>query len=811
MKITLNWLKQYVDIDLTPEQLAEDLTMLGLEVESIDQQTDPFAGIVVAEVQKREQHPDADKLSVCQVNDGNGVRQIVCGASNFKVGDKVPLILPGNSLPPADGNAKPFVIKVGKLRGVESQGMMCSGTELGLTSDASGLMILDSDAVPGTGLSAYLGRSSGDVLYDLETTPNRPDWNSVLGIAREIAAKYSKPLRLPPTPLQENTGEPTSTLVDVRIDSPELCPRYRARIIRGVKVGPSPSWLAERLESIGIRSINNVVDITNFVMMETGQPLHAFDYHLLQKADGQDKPCIVVRAASDGEIFTTLDDQERKLDSRMAVIADENHAIALAGVMGGLNTEISNDTQDVLLESAAFSESATRRTSKELGLRTDASYRFERGTDWNMVEFASQRAASLILELAGGSLCSESIDRQALQPEDRSVTLRFGKTNELLGLDIAPEIQVKYLQNLGLTLLEGSAESESASFRIPTNRPDLKREVDLIEEVMRLYGINNITSTPPRGLAGENSFDGVHDQIDETRRILSGMGLSEAQGQTLIAREKALPFEADPVSLVYPLSSDMDVLRPSLMPGLVDAMELNSHQKAESIQLFEIGRCFHPGDESVPDEKLKVSVAVSGQAPTDFWSGDERERPYDFFDLKGLFEELMEQTGLPAFQIRRLENPSSFWVEAAEIFLGKNKLGVMGQLHPVIQKKRDIRKPAYIFELDLGTILRLSNKNTRFKALPQYPSTTRDAALQVADGVTHENVVAAIRKAKVKILEEIRLFDVFRGGNVPEGQKSLAYSLTYRDPQKTLTDKEIQKAHDSIIEALKKNLDAVIR
>lgn len=815
MKISLNWLKQYIDIDLSPDQIAGELTMLGLEVESIDHQTDPFDGIVVARVESREQHPDADKLSVCQVFDGQGTRQIVCGARNFSPGDKVPLILPGHSLPPKNEDDKPFVIKVGKLRGVESQGMMCSGTELGLTDDSAGLMILDAQAEPGTPLSKFLGRSSGDVIFDLETTPNRPDWNSFIGIARELSAKLNLPLKVPATDLPDG-GEPSASgLVDVRIDAPELCPRYSARIVRNVKVGPSPSWLVERLESIGIRSINNVVDVTNFVMMETGQPLHAFDFHLLQSGPGADRPCVVVRAAGDGELFTTLDEQERKLDSGMAVIADETRAIALAGVMGGLNSEISDSTRDVLVESAAFSESATRRTSKVLGLRTDASYRFERGTDWNMVEYAGRRAVALILETAGGEMASGVVDATPCPPEPRTVSLRFNKTDELLGQTIDPQTQLNALLALGLELTEGDASSPSATFIIPTNRPDLKREADLIEEVIRLYGINNVTAAPPRGAVGTNEHDAVHDSLSTMRSILVSMGLHEAQGQTLIGRDKAIPFCGSPVALEYPLSSDMDVLRPSLLPGLIDAMELNFHQKADSVALFETGRTFQPaagdGTDTGPKEMRMLGVAISGAANGGFWEGPDRDRSFDFYDLKGLFEEFMSRWGLPAYQLQRMDNPGNFWVEAAEVRLGKNLLGVIGQLHPVVQKKRDIRKPAFLLELNVDLLIRLANRSQKFKPLPQYPSTSRDVALLVEESVTHDQILDAIRRAKVKILEEVSLFDVFRGGNVPEGRKSLAYTLTYRDPEKTLTDKEVQKAHDRIVESIQAQTDAVIR
>ncbi|MCD8534116.1 MAG: phenylalanine--tRNA ligase subunit beta, partial [Verrucomicrobia bacterium] len=615
--------------------------------------------------------------------------------------------------------------------------------------------------------------------------------------------------------LPQSSAQPAGSLVAVRIESPDLCPKYTARVIRNIQVAPSPSWLAERLEKVGIRSINNVVDVTNYVMLETGQPLHAFDFHLLGKKADADKPCIVVRAAADQEEFTTLDGQVRRLDSGMALIADEVHAIALAGVMGGLNTEISDSTRDVLLESAAFSESATRRTSKVLGLRTDASYRFERGTDWNMVDYASQRAAALILELAGGELSPGSVDASPGVPFHRTVSLRFQKTHDLLGITIPTDAQISMLSNLGITPVPApTPDATQQDFLIPSNRQDIKREVDLIEEIIRLYGIDHITSTPPRGCIGENPFDSQFDAIAGARHILASMGLHEAQGQTLIERSKAIDFQEQPIALNYPLSSDMDVLRPSLIPGLIDAMEHNSHHNAESISLFEIGRTFQvqqSSGEARQMESRTLAVALSGRADTPFWGGKDKDRLFDFADIKGILEELMEQIGVPVFQLQSQAQPKASWVEAADIKLGKNCLGFIGQLHPVLQKKRDIRKPAFLFELDLDMLLRLSNKSGKFKALPLYPATVRDIALFVPESVTHEEILQTIRRLKVKILESIQLFDIFRGSNVPGGYKSLAYSLTYRDSERTLTDKDVQKAHDQIVENLKSSVQATIR
>ncbi|MDA7916485.1 phenylalanine--tRNA ligase subunit beta, partial [Verrucomicrobia bacterium] len=487
MKLTLNWLKEYVDFDWSPEELEERLTMLGLEVESMEKTAGAFENIVVGQVISKEQHPGADRLSLCKVNDGNGERQIVCGATNFVVGSKIPLALPGCEIPTAPGE-KPFIIKPGKIRGVKSDGMMCSGKELGITEDSDGLMLLPEDATVGIPFGEHLGRTKSDVIYDMEVTPNRPDWNSVIGIAREISVMAGNPLKHPDVSSLVESSEDTSAedSVNVCLDAPELCHRYTARVIRGTKVGPSPDWLKDRLEAVGIRSISNIVDVTNYVMLETGQPLHAFDLHLLSKGSS-DKSSIVVRTATDDERFTTLDNKEHQLNTKTLVIADKEKAIALAGVMGGLNTEINDSTTDVLIESAYFNPQNIRATSKAFNISTDSSYRFERGTDPENCDYVSRRAAQLILETAGGTLASGVVDARENKSEAKEITLRFKRTAEILGIEIPREEQVQTLERLELETV--TKTDDAITMRPPSFRVDLKREIDLIEEVCRIYGI----------------------------------------------------------------------------------------------------------------------------------------------------------------------------------------------------------------------------------------------------------------------------------------------------------------------------------
>jgi phenylalanyl-tRNA synthetase beta chain len=815
MKVTLNWLKQYVDFNWSPEELTERLTMLGLEVEGVQKISGAFDGIVVAQVVSRDKHPNADKLSLCRVNDGTGERQIVCGAQNFKAGDKVPLILPGASLPPKPGEKEPFTIKVGKIRGVESHGMLCSHEELGIDPETiglkkeDGLLILREDAKVGQPFGEYLGRSGSDVVYDLEVTPNRPDLNSVIGIAREIAAVTGNELKIPTIQFLNTESEPIGGLLSVQNDEPELCPRYTARIVRKVKVGPSPDWLRSILEKVGLRSINNVVDITNYVMLESGQPLHAFDYHLL-KGGGTNPPKIIIRRATEGEKFTTLDGKERALTNQMLLIADETKAVALAGVMGGKNSEINASTTDVLIESAYFKPQNIRATSKKLELRTDSSYRFERGGDVEICDWASRRAAQLICDLADGLVLGHAIDNFPHQTPAKPITLHFAKTKDLLGIGISHSEQVSFLTKLGLTVTEQTPGI--CTFKIPSWRVDLKREMDLIEEVGRLYGIEKIPATPPRGALGANAFDSVYDQISEARKILTGLGLNEAQGQTLISKSEVRDVMPEKVvALANPLSNDMDVLRPSLLPGLIHSLRHNVARKNYDVALFEIGRVFNSQNGAAKEER-RVAIALTGQSAQNFWSGENRDAKFDAYDLKGIAEEFFEQFGLRGIIFARRDESTPLFLESATISLGgKLPLGELGQLLPTLAKKYDLRDGVFLAEFNLDLLLARRNPAKSFKSLPQFPSIRRDVAMLVPEATTHESVLQTVKQTKPANLENVELFDVFRGKNVSEGQKSLAYAFTYRSPEKTLTDAEVNAAHEKVITQLEQNLGATVR
>ena len=810
MKVTFNWLKQHVEFDWSPAELSERLTMLGIEVEGVQKLGGEFEGVVVAHVITRDKHPNADKLTVCRVHDGKGERQIVCGAQNFKAGDKVPMILPGASLPAKPGEA-PFTIKVGKIRGVESHGMMCSPQELGLSDPVDGLLILPEDAKVGQPFAEYLGRSGSDIVYDLEITPNRPDLNSVIGIAREISALTGNPLKLPEVKLSE-TGSPVQQSVAVRIEDPELCPRYTARVIRGVKIAPSPDWLKSALEKVGVRSISNVVDVTNYVMLETGQPLHAFDYHLLAKAGGAAPPSIVVRRATDGEKFMTLDGQERTLTSQMLLIADETKAVALAGVMGGQNSEINLNTVDVLVESACFKPQNIRATSKKLELRSESSYRFERGADVGVCDWVSQRAAQLILQTAGGSLEPGVVDAYPKPFAPKQIALRHAQTDAVLGIPVPAEQQIDSLRRLGLEIATDAAASPASTvFKVPSFRVDLKREIDLIEEVARLYGVDRIPATAPRGAIGTNAYDAVHDQLAEARRILTGLGLFEAQGQTLVSDTAARLVGAEGlVPLANPLSSDMNVLRPSLLPGLLDALRHNLSRKTCDVALFEVGRVFAEVN-GHRQEGRRVAIALTGQRSPLFWSGDEREAKFDIYDLKGVLEEFLEQFGLRGQTYARRAENTTLFLESATVQLGKFTLGEFGQLLPPLARRYDLRDVVLLAELNLDVLLARRNPVKSFKPLPSFPAIRRDIAMAVPEATTHEAVLQVVKQAKPANLEGVDLFDVFRGKNVAAGQKSVAYAFTYRHAERTLTDAEVNAAHEKVVEQLKQRLQAVVR
>jgi phenylalanyl-tRNA synthetase beta chain len=784
MKFSVNWLREFVELPPSIDALADLLTMSGIEIEAIEKRGADFDHVVVAQITDSKPHPNADRLTVCVVDDGSGTkRQIVCGAKNYQVGDKVPLALPGAEL---TGGLK---IRASKLRGVESEGMLCSAKELGVAEDAAGLLILSPEAKIGTPIRELF---PPDSILDVEITPNRGDLLSHFGLAREIAALTNKTVVAAAVTdgraKQSAAGDGGSYNDGVKISALRECPFYSARRIENVKVGPSPDWLRAKIESIGIRSINNVVDVSNFVMLELGQPTHAFD---ADKLSGE----INVRLAGEGEKFLALDGKTYPLTPQNLVIADDERAVGIAGVMGGEESGVTESTKNVLLESAYFLPASIRRTARDLNLPSDASYRFERGVDPQMVLPASRRATELICEVAGAKPAATVGVAGELPPDPADVSLSYEGLDRLLGIHIEPATADAILTRFGLN------KSDSASrslWKIPSYRRDLQREVDLIEEIIRAHGIEKIPSTDRSRFTPLSEADRNFDFETELRRDLIALGLTEARTSSLIARPEVAKANGA-IELRNPLSEDHVALRTNLIAGLLGAVRRNIRAGAERIALFEIGNTFAP---RTGEQQRKLAIALCGQvASAKDWRG-EKKRPLDFFDLKGALN------ALGAFEFRRNKQPGFALI--AEIFYEKNRIGLGGQLSATTSATT----PILVAEIDLARIAQAKEDAERFKEMDRYPEVTRDIAMFVGPKVTHAEILRAIASANEPLLEKVELFDLFMendGKKAPEMKKSLAYSLTYRDKNRTLTSEEVSAVHARIRERLRNDVGAELR
>ena len=782
MKLSFSWLKEFLPFKQSISEIVDALTFAGIEVEGVQQRGVDFDNVIVAQIESFEPHPNADRLSVCRVNDGSGVpRQIVCGAKNFRAGDKAPLALPGALLP---GGVK---IKASKLRGVESEGMLCSSKELNLAEDAAGLLILPGDAPIGAPLSDIF---PPDAVLEVEVTPNRPDLLSHYGVARELAAL----LDLPPAKLPELSTFPIGIREDsglVRLEAPDGCPFYSARLIRGIRVGPSPGWLRQKLESAGLRSINNVVDVTNYVLLELGQPLHAFD---LAKIKGG----IVVRKATASERLLALDEKEYQLEPDDLLIADHERALAIAGVMGGEQSGVSSGTTEMLLEAAYFNPGFVRRTSRRLGLISESSFRFERGIDPEAVLLASARATDLLLEVAGGK-ADESVAIGGSIPNlHRVVEMRPERCTKLLGMEVPDSASL--LTRLGLKPAGGNR------WETPSYRPDLARETDLIEEVCRMAGIQNIPSRLFGSATESSASDRAHDDLMHLRQKLAGLGLFEARTLTLVD-EQALEYMLEPASdaltLRNPLTEEQRILRPSLVPGLVRAAERNFNRGSSSVAIFEIGRVFRV---ATREESVSVSVLVSGERQSKTWN--QEAATFDLFDLKGILK-----TALSKDLILVREQPTSFTPLLCRVIDGEGRqVGKIGQLRPGLAKEIGARDPVLVAELTLqpGETL----KPFRYKPLDRFPAVTRDVAFLADKELKYRAVLDAFASANEPLLVDIRLFDLFMdpdGEKVPLNKKSIACSLTYRASDRTLTQDEANAAHGRLKSRLAERLNVTLR
>lgn len=811
MKVSYDWLSTMVELPEDPSELAREFIRTGTEVESIDTVGEAFDRIVTAQVVSKEAHPDSDHLWVTMVDvgannvDGEGVPQplqIVCGAQNFNEGDHIVTAMIGAELP---GDVK---IKKGKLRGVVSMGMNCSARELGLSSDHEGIWILPADAPVGMPLAQYLG--SSDTVLDCEITPNRPDCLSMIGIAREVGAIYDRDFRVELPQIKEESGAPAAETVSVELLDEGLCDRYVARVVRGVKVGPSPDWLVQRLNACGVRTHNNIVDITNYVMMLTGQPLHAFDLNAFAERDG--KRSVAVRAAREGERFRTLDDVERTLSAGMGLIATGEAGavpVALAGVMGGMDSEVTDATVDVLVESACFNAGRTSHTSRDLALISDASIRFERQVDETGCVDVANIACALIEELAGGAVAPGCVDVYPAPRTVEPVALRLSRVHGLCGASIEPAFIEGSLTRLGCTVT-ASGEGEDLVYSVvpPTFRPDLPREIDLIEEVLRLWGMGRVEATIP---AAKNHIGGLTREQRLTRKVgqvLRACGLNETMNFSFAApgdlERIGMTDEGRgcPVELMNPLVAEQTEMRRSLIPGLLQSVEFNIKHSTANVQLYEIGTLFFGRENaSAPKEREAVAGVMSGSMGDVTWNY--KPMPLRFFDGKGVVEELLEQLRISKVRFRPAEGDGYAFLQpgrCAEVLSGGTVLGWVGEIHPDARDVYGIDIPVVAFELDLDALLKNAGAQEAYREFSQFPSVEHDLAIVVDDGVTCEDLERRLRSAGGKLLVGVRLFDVYRDPvRVGVGKKSMAFALTYRADDHTLTSEEVERAHSKIV------------
>jgi phenylalanyl-tRNA synthetase beta chain len=792
MKFSVNWLREFVDLPKNPEEIAELLTRAGIETKNIETRGANVDNVIVSQITASSRHPNADRLTVCEVDDGSGAkRQIVCGATNYKVGDKVPLALPGAKLP--NGTE----IRKSKLRGVDSEGMLCSPIELGLGEDASGLLILSPDAKVGSPIADLF---PADTILDVEITPNRGDLLSHFGLAREIAALTGSSFRPERSGVEEARRKTESKVAGsldfarddgVKITASRECPFFSLRKIDNVKVGPSPQWLRARIESVGVRSINNIVDISNFVMLELGQPTHAFDADKL-------KGGINVRLARDGEKFLALDGKTYSLKPANCVIADQERAVGIGGVMGGEETGVTDSTENILLEAAYFLPASVRRTARDLNLPSDASYRFERGVDPNMILRASQRAAELMREIAGGTPVKEIHVAGELPADPADVSLSYEKCSRVIGVAIDPKTVDEILTRFGLQKTTGT--SNHATWKIPSYRRDLQRDVDLIEEVLRAYGIDKIPGRTRGRFMPTSAADRSYDvERFFLRDRLTGSGLSEVRTSKLISRTAMASDEA--VELRNPLSEDHVALRPNLISGLLDVLERNIRAGAESVSIFEIGRVFIPPSGT---EERHLAVLLSGNiAGAPNWRSQIR-RSLDLFDLRGALESIV-----PSVSFRPGKFPN--FALAVEVWSGNQRVGFGGQL---LAGKSSASSSVLVAELNADLLLDKRGTAKKFRELDRYPAITRDVAMIVPEKLTHAEILRAIENPSEDLLESVQLFDLFtakqEADSINSG-KSLAYRLTYRARNRTLTNEEVNAAHAKIRERLKRELGVTLR
>lgn len=790
MKVSLNWLKDFVEIPFSHEELATRLSLAGLEVEEIILRGIAEEKVVVGKVLRSERHPDADRLKVCLVDVGNEQLQIVCGAPNVAEGEKVPVALVGAELPNG------LMIKKAKIRGVESNGMICAEDELGLSDNHSGIMVLPQDAPVGMKLKDYLA-SLSDIVFDLSITPNRPDCLSHLGVAREIAAQTDTELTMPYIEVKEE-GPDIHQLTRVTIHNPEGCPRYAARVIRNVSIGPSPAWLKNRLEAVGIRSINNVVDVTNYVLMELGHPLHAFDFDRLKGNE------IRVRLSASGENFTTLDGKTHTLPENVVLICDAEQPVAIGGIMGGENSEVTFTTTNILLESAYFHPVFIHRAAKSLNISTEASQRFERGADPEGVIRALNRATQLILETAGGEVAKGIIDVYPNPIRPTRIPVRLDYLSKVIGIPLTLEQVEELLEPLGIV-------REGEVWIVPTYRPDLERPVDIAEEVARLMGFDNIPSRTvteiPYGME-ENRLDLF---VDEVKCYFANSGFYEVITNSMVRKdffEKLTGLEH--IAILNPVSQDYTGLRRSLVLSMLEVIRTNVSRQNYDLRLFEINRTFHPrnDEEKLPEEQLHLCIAITGNRFPGHWSYPEQK--VDFFDLKGIVELFLEQFSLDTYRFISYDNFVSN-TENIAVSVNNEIVGFIAKAKNELLDAFDIEQDVYIADLNLAKIFEWRRTEHKFQEYSRFPRMERDMAFVMDRGIQVGDVLDFIKEEGGKHLVDVTVFDRYEGKGIPAGMQSLAFRLYYQSMERTLTDEEVNRAFMDIIQKIEKRFHARLR
>jgi phenylalanyl-tRNA synthetase beta chain len=800
MRVSYEWLKEYIDLTISPSELAEKMTFAGIAVETVEDLAEQYRGIIVAQVTELNRHPGADNLLIVELDAGGpGRKQVITAAKNLAVGDLVPLALPGTTLP--NGKA----IEEVTFKGVISAGMLCSGAELGLEKESAGIWVFSGKHRPGIPAAAALGAT--DSILVLELTANRPDCLGMIGVAREVAAILGQEFKFSEQTVKE-AGPTIAGQLEIEISDPDLCPRYTGRVIHNVKIGPSPEWMQRRLRAAGIRPISNIVDITNYVMMEYNQPLHAFDYDRIANHR------IIVRRAAAGEVLRTLDDVERSLQAENLLITDPTGPLCVAGVMGGASSEVRDDTSSILLEAAYFRPGSIRKTAKQLGMKSESSLRFERGIDPSGTVKAINRAAHLIEELGAGTVAKGYLDQCPKPIPPLTVSTSASAINRWLGTDLTmPEIKT-YLERVAVSVQVLNDDDFQAT--IPTHRQDITHLADLAEEVARLYGYDRIPATlpPSRESGGRN---GLQAMEFDCRKLLQGIGLSEILTYSLYAKDtgKRLGLaEADPlnqaVGLMVPLSEEQAVMRTNLIHSMLETLAFNQKRRQPDLAFYELARVYLPQPGSVlPEEPLHLAIGITGLRRDSGWNQERTE--VDFYDLKGILEVLLEKFRIPGGTLKRSTKPFLHPGQSADIFIDGKEVGLLGQIHPSVAEEYGLTKRVFIMELDLTALFPLRRADVLFEALPKFPALERDLALVLSAEIPAREVAAKIETITGHLVETVELFDVYQGEQVPAGQRSLAFKLIYRSKERTLTDQEVNQLQTELLAKLHAEYGATVR